>query len=203
MSTPEVKKTITQVDKATKAMAKIVGEVTKVTSELTSLVDTSESLAFDIEAQSSELAAIAVQIQEAERTATAELNIRVLENEDKVLSTLMGKRHLAVISQDKLDSLNDDLYSAQSDNENAVSTAVAAAERTANVTLNSVKTSLTATHEVATAKLEANNDSLTDKVAFLETTVADLKGIIDSERQARVQMSANQATPTINVGGGK
>ena len=198
-TTPEVKKVVTQVDKSTKLMTKVVSDLTKVMSELTSLTATSEALAFDIEEKSSELKLIEMNITESERKAKAELNLRILENADAVLNELMSARKLARISNADLNELRCELEDAKADNTETIATAVEKAEKAGAIAKSAAESKLTSEHAVATARLEADNSSLQSKITFLESSVDDLKAMLKAEREARVEMSKNASQPTINI----
>jgi len=199
----ETKKAVTAVDKATKGLTKVVTDVTKVMSDLGALASVSESLAFDIESKQNRIAEIEVQNTEAERAAKADLNVRIIENEDRVLDGLLAKRGLANISQNEVKSLKDDLVNAQMDSCDAVAEAVAKAEKNAAIAANASKSHLQSAHDVETATLKADKIALEAKVSFLESTVNDLKAMIAAEREARVSMSENASQPTINVSSAK
>jgi chromosome segregation ATPase len=203
MSTQEVKKVITAVDKSTKAMSKVTADLSKVMTELKSLTEVSEALAFDIEEKSSELRNISANISEEERKAKAELNLRILENAEAVLDKLLSERKLAKISTSDLSELQVALDEAKADNQAAIDAAVKSAETGAAISKSSAIAQLKSEHAVETAELKAQNSSLQSEIAFLKTNNEDLKKIIESEREARVKMSENASQPTINVNGGK
>lgn len=199
----EVKKVLTAVDRSTKALAKQATELSKVANTLVGLTDITQSLADEVEIKEGQLAEIGVTISEKERVAKAELNVRLVENEDRVLAGLLTQRGLAEISKEELQSLTSELSDAQEDNQVAIEDAVKQAEKNAAIASNAVKSSLEAKHSVDTAELKATNSALQNKVEFLEATVTDLKAMIESERNARVEMSSNASQPTINVNSAK
>lgn len=178
MSTPEVKKTITAVDKSAKGILSAIAGLSKVSTELTALVNTSADLSFEIEAKSSELSAIKETIAADLRTAKAELNIQVLENEDKVLDKLMKARSFATITNEDLIELQGALDQAQSDNAEAI--AVSKAETGAAIAANAKASKQEAEHAVATASLEADNKALTAKIEFLSESNSSLQKMLDA-----------------------
>lgn len=199
----ETKKAVTAVDKATKGLNKAAGDLSKVMELLTTLVASSENLAFDIESKQGEMDSIGVKITESEREAQADLKIAIKENEDQVLLGLLADRGLANISTDEVESLSRDLVTAQRDNEEAISKAVADSERSSAISYNAQKSQLQAQQSVETAELKAKNEALVAKVNFLEESVSNLNKMLDDEREARVQMSANSSSPIVNVSGVK
>jgi hypothetical protein len=199
----QVKKTITAVDKSTKAISKSAADLLKVATELSGLVGTSEELAFDIESKSSELAAIETKISEEERKAKAELNLRILENEEQILDKLLKSRGLAKVADNEVKQMLKDLETAQSDNADAIDAAVKAAETGLRIAASAEKGKLTSEHAVATATLTANASSLESRIAFLVESNTSLKDMLDAERTARVTMSQTQSQPVVNVNSGK
>ena len=88
----EVKKVITVAERSTKALVKVVADSQKVLAELASMADSNVILAEEIEFKQGQLADIENQIASTEREAKAQLRLRVIENEDKVLADLMKAR---------------------------------------------------------------------------------------------------------------
>lgn len=200
---PEVKKTITQVDKSTKAMNSAVTALTKTMNELSSLTEISDSLAFDIEQKSSELTSIKENINNELRSAKAELNIKILENEDKVLDQLLKDRRLAKIEETEVQTLKSDLQEAQASNEAAIEDAVNQAIRNEKIASNAQQARLESQHSVETAELKAENVALKSRIEFLTESNEQLKQMIDNERVARVDMAKNASQPVVNVSSGK
>ena len=199
----DTKKAVTAVDKATKGLTKVVTDVTKVMGDLSALASVSESLAFDIESKQNRIEEIEVQNKEAERAAKADLNVRIIENEDRVLDGLLSSRGLARIPKSALSALESDLLDANLDVAEQVNAAVAQAEKNAAIAANASKSHLQSAHDVETATLKADKIALEAKVSFLESNVNDLRSMIAAEREARVSMSENASQPTINVSSAK
>ncbi|MCM6691807.1 hypothetical protein M4C14_23025 [Klebsiella pneumoniae] len=113
----EVKKVITVAERSTKALVKVVADGQKLFSDLASLAGSTVTLTEEIEFKQGQLADIENQIAASERESKAQLRLRVIENEDKVLAELMKARGYAVITHADLDALNSDLVAAKTDNE--------------------------------------------------------------------------------------
>lgn len=199
----ETKKVMTKVDQSTKALTKTISDLTKVAGNLEALSTATEALTTEIQVKEGELAAIEQNVKESERQANAELKVRIVENEDRVLSQLLTARGLANISQADVNSLKDSLANAEADNTNEIEMAVSKANQAAAIKYNAEKSKLESDHAVATAELKADKAALQNKVEFLEETVTSLKAMIEAEREARVKMSENASQPTINVSSGK
>ncbi|HCB3444733.1 TPA: hypothetical protein MYV42_005574, partial [Klebsiella pneumoniae] len=108
----EVKKVITVAERSTKALVKVVADGQKLFSDLASLAASTVTLTEEIEFKQGQLADIENQIAASERESKAQLRLRVIENEDKVLAELMKARGYAVITHADLDALNSDLVAA-------------------------------------------------------------------------------------------
>lgn len=102
----EVKKVITVAERSTKALVKVVADGQKLFSDLASLAASTVTLTEEIEFKQGQLADIENQIAASERESKAQLRLRVIENEDKVLTELMKARSYAVITHADLDALN-------------------------------------------------------------------------------------------------
>lgn len=202
-TTTETKKAITLVDKSTKQMTAALKSLTTSANDLNGLVEISETLAFDIEARSSELAGIKDSIAIEVRKANAEIELKVSENAEKVLDSLLKERGLARISTEVVNGMVSEIESLKSDNQEAITEAVNSAVRTEAIKYSAEKSKLQSDHAVASAELTATNNALVNKIEFLESQVSTLEGMIEAEREARVKMSENAAQPTINVQSGK
>ena len=115
----ELKKTLTAVDRSTKAstkaFTKVVADVVKVTGELAGISEQVETLTTEIDFKQSALNAIEDDTKTATRLAKAELALRVTENEDKVLTDLLKKVGFAKVSNEELATLDKNLVVALSD----------------------------------------------------------------------------------------
>lgn len=199
----EVKKVITVTDRSTKALATAATGLTKVVAELQGLADNAAALSVDIEFKQNDLDNLNQQFDTRFREATAELKLRVIEDEDKVLAAILKARGLVTIAPNELSVLRSDLATALDSNEDALAEAKAAGERAAAISYNAQKAALESNHRVAIAQFEANEKSYEQRVAFLEDQNKDLKGQITAERETRLEIAradAQRQGVTVNNG---
>lgn len=193
----EVKKTITAVTKATGALSKISIELQKQMSALGGFSETVHILAEDIEFKQQELTTIEQEISDAQRKANAELKLRILEDEDTVVKSILVNRGLTTIDADELNSLRNELAAAQYDNEDAINSAVAAQASKGKRELEAALTSAQLGHEVATANDTATITMLRTQLADAREANTELKQMLNEEREARVSIA--KAGTNINV----
>jgi hypothetical protein len=199
----EVKKVITVAERSTKTLVKIVADGQKVLAELASMADSNVILAEEIEFKQGQLADIENQIASTEREAKAQLRLRVIENEDKVLADLMKARGYAVITFSDLDSLNSELVAAKTDNEYAVSEAREAGYQAAAAKFGAENRELASQHKVELAEFKAQAVAKNQRISDLEAQVSELRGQITAERETRLEIAkadAGRAGVVVNAG---
>ncbi len=199
----EVKKVITVAERSTKALVKVVADSQKVLAELASMADSNVILAEEIEFKQGQLADIENQIASTEREAKAQLRLRVIENEDKVLADLMKARGYAVITFSDLDSLNSDLVAAKTDNDFAVSEAREAGYQAAAAKFGAENRELVSQHKVELAEFKAQAVAKNQRISDLEAQVSELRGQITAERETRLEIAkadAGRAGVVVNAG---
>ena len=199
----EVKKVITVAERSTKALVKVVADSQKVLAELASMADSNVILAEEIEFKQGQLADIENQIASTEREAKAQLRLRVIENEDKVLADLMKARGYAVITFSDLDSLNSDLVAAKTDNDFAVSEAREAGYQAAAAKFGAENRELASQHKVELAEFKAQAVAKNQRISDLEAQVSELRGQITAERETRLEIAkadAGRAGVVVNAG---
>ncbi|SVP40491.1 hypothetical protein [Klebsiella pneumoniae] len=189
----EVKKVITVAERSTKALVKVVADSQKVLAELASMADSNVILAEEIEFKQGQLADIENQIASTEREAKAQLRLRVIENEDKVLADLMKARGYAVITFSDLDSLNSDLVAAKTDNDFAVSEAREAGYQAAAAKFGAENRELASQHKVELAEFKAQAVAKNQRISDLEAQVSELRGQITAERETRLEIAKADA----------
>lgn len=200
----EVKKVITVADRSTKAMTAAAAGLAKVASDLQTLADTSASLAQEIEFKQSDLDNLSSQFDTRFREATAELKLKVIEDEDKVLASILKARGLVTIAPTELTDLQKQLQVAQRDLTDELAAATAEGHRTAAISHNAAKSTLEAEHRVTLAQHEANARSAQDRIAFLTEQNESLKGQITAERETRLEIAkADASRQGVTVNNGK
>lgn len=194
---------ITATDRAVKNLQSAVNAATKVIGDLDPLVQQAATLADDIKQRESELHNLNVQFAETERRAKAELELRLLENEEAVLNQLRDKRGLANIKLVDLSALHDRLTTAEEATEDAVKKAVAEATRALHAQYSSEVSRIKAEHAVASAEVNASVASLTDRNNFLIGEIASLRAQIEAERNTRLEIARAESQRqgvTVNAG---
>lgn len=199
----EVKKVITVAERSTKALVKVVTDGQKLFSELAGLANSTVTLTEEIEFKQGQLVDIDNQIAATEREAKAQLRLRVIENEDKVLAELMRSRGYAVISHVDLDALNSDLVAAKTDNDFAVSEAREAGYQAAAAKFGAENRELASQHKVELAEHRAQATAKNQRISDLEAQVTELRDQITAERDTRLEIAradAGRAGVVVNAG---
>lgn len=191
---------VTAVTKAAKSLGTQVTAMAKAVAEIQALQAMVPELADEISMKTAALAQIEADTKETLRKAKAELNLQILENEDKVLETLMTKRNYAVITTGDLRELEESLADATSDVAATVAKAVAAKEAEVNRNFQFDIQKKESDHSVQTAELKATIKQLQNEVEFLKASNASLQENIVAERAARVE-AAKYSQPIIKTGG--
>jgi len=199
-----VKKTLTTVDRSTKALTASAEAIAKAAAELQSVVATANALAQDIEFKQSELSGLESAYAIKERELVAELSLKVKENSENVLNSLLKERKLVGVGVDVIPALEKQIQVLTNETTNAVDAAVKA--ETAKLTAAAVAqlAAKESAHQVEIATLKANNSSLTERIGFLTAQITQLQNEIQQERNARIQIAqADAAKQGVVVNAGK
>lgn len=190
----EVKKVITVAERSTKALVKVVADGQKLFNDLASLSASTVTLTEEIEFKQGQLLDIENQIAATERESKAQLRLRVIENEDRVLAELMRARGLATITGKELDELNSELVASKTDNEFAVSEAREAGYSAAAAKFGAENRDLVSKNKVEMADLNAQSTAKGQRIADLERQVEELRDQIKAERDTRLEIAKAEAT---------
>lgn len=200
----EVKKVITVADRSTKALNTAATGLVKVAQDLAGLAEQAVGLATDIEYKQNDLDNLSQQFDTKFREQTAELKLKVVEDEDKVLASLLKARGLVTIVPNELNTLRSDLAVALDSNEDALAEAKAAGERSAAISYNAQKSAIESNHRVEIAEFQANEKAANQRITFFEGQVSDLKAQITAEREARITIAqAESSRQGVTVNNGK
>lgn len=202
-ATPEVKKTLTVVDRSAKSLTAAADAVQKAIADLGGITTIAVTLAQDIEFKQSELNALTDQYVAKEREQVAELRLRVKENEDKVLGELLNARKVVAVAPAIISNLEAELAQAKSANDVAIDAAVKEAKAGVAASFQSQLTAKESAHQVETATLKANNAAQAERNTFLAAQITQLQAEIQKERDARVKIAeaeANKQGVTVNAG---
>ena len=199
----DVKNFVSVTDRSTKAITTAVGNLSKVATELQTLAQSSEAIAQEIQFRQGELNQINTDFDQKLAEAKADLRIKVLDNEDKVLEQLLKARGLTTIAPSELAQLKSNLEEAEASNDEAIRAAVEQANTTASNELRARLAQQASEHKVAIAELNANGSAKDQKIAFLTEQVEELRKTVTAERETRVKIAeaeAQRAGVTINQG---
>lgn len=188
-----VKKTLTTVDRSTKALTTSAEAIAKAATELQSVVAAANALAQDIEFKQSELNSLEASFVTKERELFAELNLKIKENSENVLSSLLKERKLVAVSIDAIPQLEQQIKTLTSEITTAVESAVKAGILKLNTDFAAQLSAKESFHQVEIATLKANNSSLLERISFLTAQNVQLQNDIQKEREARVQIAQVEA----------
>lgn len=184
---------ITTADRSVKALQTAIAQLLKTSTELSTLSVIVETQSADIQQNDSRLANIDAEFELKQRTAAANLNVAVLENEEQVMKSLMSKRNLAYVTADELTQLSKDLQAAKDGNQADIDAAVAATTKELSAAANAQIASLKNAHAVETATLKAEAVSKDERITFLTDEIAALRSQIEAERNTRLEIAKADA----------
>lgn len=191
-------------DRSTKALVTASAGLTKVATELAALAQTTVVLSQEIEFKQSDLTALEAEFDTQFRTKVAELKLKVIENEDSVLNSLMKSRGFVAITGADLSELHNELAAAQDNNEQAISDAVTKAYSTANADHKTKLSQVEADHRVQIAELNADSKADRSRIEFLEQQNKQLQAQLDAERETRLEIAkADSQRQGVVVNAGK
>lgn len=185
------------VDKATRALNAAAATMNKTLSELQNgveaLVQEQSSLADDIYYKGEELKAITEKTTAAERTAAAELRLRVKEDADAVLTELLSQRGLVTTTEAEVAELNEAVTLANQELNAAEYKAVREAEKSITAKYEAHILAMDSKHKVEIAELKANAKADNQHIVALTGQVNQLREDLKAEREARVAMAESAA----------
>lgn len=202
----ELKKTITVVDRTAKNLGTVATSLQKTFQEangvVATLIATVENQLFEIEAKESQLTSLAQEYTDKERIAKAELQIRLAENEEKVVTEILASRKRTSIPVACLDALNEEVEALKTaidvEVKQAVGKATAIADSARKVEIEKLNLEHAAKTAEVTAELRYAKEQLTAK----DTLIKELQSQIAADREARIEIAkaeANKQAQTINV----
>lgn len=165
-----------------------------------SLGDKAEEMQGLIAQREDRIKELDVTFAETKRQKQVELDLKVKEDEQKVVNDVLAKNSLVAIPQAELDNIKANLTKATSEMNSEIQKAVGAAtaslkkDHEAAVALTAAENR---TKEAANTAMLATTES---KLKFLEEQVEMWKGALDAERQAGVERSKASSIGVLNVG---
>ncbi|EEN4005979.1 hypothetical protein CB293_23375 [Salmonella enterica subsp. enterica serovar Kentucky] len=185
----EVKKVITVADRSTKALVVAIAGLGKITSDLSALGDITVKLADEIEFKQSQLDNLDVEFENKFREASAELRLRIKEDESGVLKQLLTQFGLAYITTDALQTLQSDLALASEDYSAELADAESTGFRKGAAEFQAKLKEAESAHRINVAELTAKSNAKDDKIKMLEAQVAQLQSDIKAERETRLAIA--------------
>ena len=185
----EVKKVITVADRSTKALVVAIAGLGKITSDLSALGDITVKLADEIEFKQSQLDNLDVEFENKFREASAELRLRIKEDENGVLKQLLSQFGLAYITNDALQTLQSDLAQSSKDYSAELAEAESSGFRKGAAEFQAKLKEAESAHRINVAELTAKSNAKDDKITMLEAQVAQLQSDIKSERETRLAIA--------------
>ena len=164
----EVKKVITVADRSTKALVVAIAGLGKITSDLSTLGDITVKLADEIEFKQSQLDNLDVEFDNKFREASAELRLRIKEDESGVLKQLLTQFGLAYITSDALQTLQSDLAQANEDYSAELANAESVGFRKGAAEFQAKLKEAESAHRISVAELTAKSNAKDDKIKMLE-----------------------------------
>ena len=189
----EVKKVITVVDRSIKALVVAIASLGKINSDLSALGDITVKLADEIEFKQSQLDNLDVEFDNKFREASAELRLRIKEDENGVLKQLLSQFGLAYITNDALQTLQNDLAQANEDYSGIIADAESSGFRKGAAEFQAKLKEAESAHRINVAELTAKSNAKDDKITMLEAQVAQLQSDIKSERETRLAIAQAEA----------
>ena len=189
----EVKKTLTIVDRSTKALNTAADAVVKAAQDLQNITVASTQLTQDIEFKQSELDSLEEQLVIKHREQAAELRLRVKENADAVLAELLKERGLITTTTKDVKDVEAQLAKALAENTAEIEAAIA--HTTAEIT-SVFKAQLAqkdSDHKVEIASLKANATAAQERITYLTAELAQARAQVEADRTARVEIAKAEA----------
>lgn len=140
-----------------------------------------------------------VDTAEAKRRAKVKLELDIQENKDATVSKILAERNEVSIDEDELNELKVEVATAQESNEQAISSAVKAAEAKADAKTKQELAMASLQNKADNAKKDADLTASASKVAILESQLNEANTQIAELRKAMTEMITKQAAPTFNM----
>lgn len=195
------------VDNSTRALAQTGAQVQKLLAALPATVDAQlaaiQENANIIADQALEVEANKKAIEVQVRDAAAEIRLQVKEDQDRVLSELLGSRGLITTTEEEQQVRTNELTIAVQRANQAEFVAVKEAESKLHSHYKSQLAGLEADHKVEIATLNANAARDSDLIAALRKQVESLEATLVAQREAETERTKAlaQSSVTVNTAG--
>lgn len=189
----EVKKTLTIVDRSTKALNTAADSVIKAAQDLQNIAIASTQLTQDIEFKQSELDSLEEQLVIKQREQAAELRLRVKENGDTVLAELLKERGLITTTTKEVKDLETQLSKALADNAEEIKSAIDHTTAEITTVFKAQLAQKDSDHKVEIASLKANATAAQERITYLTAELAQARAQVEADRTARVEIAKAEA----------
>ena len=189
----ETQKTLTIVDRSTKALNTAAASIVTVVSGLQGIAEHAATLSSEIEFKQSELQSLDEAIVNKQRALAAELRLIVKEDEEGILQALLKDRKLIAVDPSVIKELEKSVQETKQNTDSLVKQAVDAALAQLKREHDATVLTLTSDHAVASAQMEASSTALGERLSFLESQNAKLEQQINDDRNARVEIAKAEA----------
>ena len=189
----EVKKTLTIVDRSTKALNTAADSVIKAAQDLQNIAIASTQLTQDIEFKQSELDSLEEQLVLKQREQAAELRLRVKENGDAVLAELLKERGLITTTAKEVKDIETQLSKALADNAEEIKSAIDHTTAEITTVFKAQLAQKDSDHKVEIASLKANATAAQERITFLTAELAQARAQVEADRTARVEIAKAEA----------
>lgn len=201
--TPNPQKVLlTAAEKASKTLNTAATSLSKGLEQFQDIPAMIEDMGQTILSKEAELADITAKVADQRRISKAQLEIQIMEDEDKVFNNLRTARGFAAITVETLTDLETALDTANNDMDDKVSAAVHAATGSVATKHKHEMDMLNATHAQDTASLQAANDQLRSQITFLNEQIERNTRDKAAERETQVsiaQANANAQGVVVNT----
>lgn len=191
------------IDASTRALQQTAASAVKTLAQLQATVDGQlveiQNNANTLVDQSNLISANEKRIENEVREAAAEIRLQVKEDEDSVLSDLLGERGLISIEPAVFEQLKDRAIEAEDNVEATIKNEVAKAESALHARYKAELNTVAADHKVELATLNANSGRDADLIAGLKTQVAELQETIRLNREAETARTQALAQSSVTV----
>ena len=186
---------------ATNNLKKVVEEISKATSTIEQLVETSETLSAQIADKEIRIDELGVTYSEKKRQADVSFKLDVEADKEKVVLEILSNTGRIAIKQAEYTELVTKLNSAEATLKSEVAKAEAIVASRLKREYDVEKQLAESKHVAATAEMQAELKQKNAEIVNLTTSVAAWQKALDSERQAGIERAKAGAVGTINVSG--
>ena len=129
------------------------------------------------------------QLEEDERIARLDLDLKIKADKVEAFQTIASELNYAVITQEEVKRLRNELKAAQTDVENRIEEAVKKIEKSSAIATNAKINKIESDAAVASAQLKAENDTLREKVSWLQTQLSETREMLSTANENSVRIA--------------